>query len=242
MHAPVDLNHCLSFVNCQLRSGSSQALDSSRVTHPRAVTISREAGCGARIVADKLAELLQACSPKDAPPWTVFDRNLMERVLEDHHLPARIARFIPEDRMTELQDITQELLGLRPNSSTVIEQTTETILHLTELGSVILIGRAANVITAKLPDVFHVRLVAPLAQRIEHAREFYAMTPEQARVFCEHEDLGRRRYLKKYFKADIADPLLYHLTINTGLISYDEAARLIVKAAIANHSADSVRL
>jgi cytidylate kinase len=41
------------------------------------------------------------------------------------------------------------------------------------------------------------------------------------------------RYLKKYFKADINDSLLYHLTINTGLVSYDEAARLIVEAATA---------
>jgi len=228
----IELERCQTFVNYQLQP-ANRATPEKPAGLPRAVTISRQAGCGAAIVAGKLTKLLQQHSPQDSCPWTIFDRNLMAKVLEDHHLPARIAKFLPEDRRTELQDITDELFGLRPTSWTVVEQTAETILHLAELGNVIIIGRGANVITARLPDVFHVRLVAPLEKRIEHAHEFYEMTKKEARAFCLREDLGRVRYLKKYFKADINDPLLYHLTINTGLVSYDEAARLIVEAATA---------
>jgi len=197
-----------------------------------AVTLSRQAGCGALVVAEKLAQILQSRSPKDACPWTVFDRNLMAKVLEDHHLPARLAKYLPEDRMTELQDIMNDLFGLRPPSWTVVEQTSETILQLAELGSVILIGRGANVITAKLPNVFHVRLVAPLEKRIEHMRESSHLTLAAARKFCLTEDRGRQRYLKKYFKADVSNPLLYHLTINTGLVSYEQAALTIANAAL----------
>ena len=57
------------------------------------------------------------------------------------------------------------------------------------------------------------------------------MTKKAAREFCLREDRGRRRYLKKYFNADTDDPLLQHLTINTGLVSYDEAARMVADAA-----------
>jgi cytidylate kinase len=123
------------------------------------------------------------------------------------------------------------LLGLRPASWTVIEQTTETILRLVELGSVIIVGRAANVVTAKMPDVFHVRLVAPLEKRVERAQEFLEVSARRAREYCEREDLGRRRYLKKYFKADINDAQLYHLVVNTGWVSCEQAARIIVEAA-----------
>ena len=42
--------------------------------------------------------MLQGQVPAGAPPWTIFDRNLVERVLEDHDLPARLAKFMPEDR------------------------------------------------------------------------------------------------------------------------------------------------
>ena len=236
MKNPGNLERCQTFVNYQLQPANRAALGKS-IGHPRAVTISRQAGCGAAIVAEKLAGLLQQRSPRDSCPWTVFDRNLMAKVLEDHHLPARLAKFLPEDRMTELQDIADELFGLRPASWTVIEQTSETILRLAELGHVIIIGRGANVITARLPGVLHVRLVAPLEQRIEHAHEAYEMTRKAAREFCRREDLGRARYLKKYYKADTNDPMLYHLVLNTGLVSYDDAARLIADVALAKTAA-----
>lgn len=228
MKDSLGLDRCLNFINCQLQPGA-RALRPGEAWAAPAVTISRQAGCGALAVAEKLARLLQPTAAPGDPPWTVFDRNLMEKVLEDHNLPARLAQFLPEDRMTELQDIANEWFGLRPGSWTVIQQTAETVLKLAELGNVILIGRGANVIAARLPNVTHVRLVAPLEQRIQHCRDFYEMSERQARQFCLKADAGRGRYLKKYFKAEIDDPLLYHLTINTGLVSFDEAARLIAE-------------
>ena len=231
MEDNVGLDRCFTFINCQLKPADHPSASRGAGRLPT-VTISRQAGCGALVVAEKLAALLQARSPKGAPPWTVFDRNLMEKVLKDHNLPARLAKFLPEDRMTELQDIMDEVFGLHPPSWTVVHQITETILQLAELGGAILIGRAGNVITAKLPNVFHVRLVAPLEDRVEHAQEFYSMTKKAAREFCLKEDRGRRRYLKKYFDADVDDPLLQHLTINTGLVSYDEAARIVAEAMV----------
>lgn len=199
---------------------------------PRAVTISRQAGCGAREIADKLAARLQALYHGEAQPWTVFDRNLMDKVLEDHQLPKHIAGFLPEDRIPLLEDMLEEVFGLHPPQETVVKQTAETILGLASVGNVILIGRGGNVVTSKLGHVLHVRLVAPLEQRIEHAREAYGLPPSEARSFCIREDLGRARYLKKHFNADIEDPLLYHLVINTGLVSYDTAARLIEESLL----------
>jgi len=228
------LEHCLSFINCQLRDGGkSGALVEGGVC--RAVTISRQAGCGALAVAQKLAEYLQSRSPKDACPWTVFDRNLMDKVLEDHNLPVRLAKFLPEDTISKTQEIMADLFELHPPVETIVRQTAETMLKLAGLGSVILIGRGGNVITAELPHVLHVRLVAPLEKRIEYAHKAYNkfnLTREQARKFCLSEDRGRERYLKKHFDADINDPLLYHMIINTGLVCYDDAAKLIGYAVL----------
>jgi cytidylate kinase len=221
----IGVESCSSFISSQFQPGAAGADTEAGV--PRAVTISRQAGCGAQVVAEKLARYLQEHLPKNKRPWTVFDRNLMDKVLEDHDLPTRLAQFLPEDRVSYLEDIMADLLQTYPPSQTVVRQTTETILKLASLGNVILIGRGGNVITARLPNMFHVRLVAPLEQRIEHSHKFYNMTKVQARKFCLREDLGRKRYLKKYFRADINDPLLYHLIVNTGLVSYDDAAELI---------------
>ena len=119
------------------------------------------------------------------------------------------------------------MFEVRPPSQTIIYQSTETVLKLADLGNVILIGRGSVVITAKLPHVLRVRLVAPLEKRIEYACQFYHLTETEARKFCLSQDRGRERYLKTYFNADINDPLLYHLVINTGQVSYDATAKLI---------------
>jgi cytidylate kinase len=197
-----------------------------------AITLSRQSGSGAHIVADRLVDLLRGHTADPARPWIVFDRNLAEKVLEDHNLPRRFARFMPEDRIAELADTIDDLLGLHPPSSTLIEQTAETIRQLAEQGNVILIGRGANLITSGLDHVFHVRLTGSLEKRAEHVRETQGLSPKAALEQIQREDRGRERYLKKYFGREPADPLLYHLVVNTDLVSYENAARLIADAAL----------
>ena len=225
------LEHCLSFINSQLQSaGESEAFTKNGAR--RAVTISRQTGCGASPIAEKLARYLQERSTRNVPPWTVFDRNLIDKVLEDHNLPAYLAKFLPEDRVSELEDFLGEIFAVRPPSRTIVHQTAETILKLAALGNVILIGRGGSVITAKLPDVLHVRLVAPFEKRVEHIHKSHGITEAEARKFCQTEDLGRERYLKKYFDADINNPLLYHMVINTAEFDNGAIAKLIGEAVL----------
>jgi hypothetical protein len=179
-----------------------------------------------------LAEYLQERETDKRCPWTVFDRNLVEKVLEDHHLPKRLAQFMPEDRVSEITDTMDELFGLHPPSWTLVRQTADTILHLAELGKVILIGRAANVITRSLASVLHVRLVRSIESRVQYIAEIEHLSPKAAAEFVRREDTGRRRFVKKYFGQDVTNPLLYHLVINTDWVSYDEAARLIGQAVV----------
>jgi len=183
-------------------------------------------------VAERLAEYLHQRADEEVCPWAIFDRELVSKVLEEHHLPQSVARFMREDRISEITDTLDELFGLHPPSWTLVRKTSETILRLVDLGNVIIIGRGANIITSKLPSVFHVRLVASLENRIEHMCEITGLSRKQAQDQVLQEDIGRRRYVRKYFGKDIEDPLLYHLTINTDLVSYDEAARLIADAML----------
>jgi cytidylate kinase len=227
MIAQPNFERCQAFINCHLQSAGAVPAPARTGDQWRAVTISRQTGSGAHVIAEELASYLQARSPKDACPWTVFDRNLMEKVLEEHHLPERMARFLTEDRISELQDITDELFGLHPPTWTLLRQTADTILHLVELGRAIIIGRGAGIVTRKLDYVFHVRLVGSLERRLEHVQRYYEMPKKEALDMINREDRGRRRYLKKYFNLEIDDPLLYHLVINTDFIPYHKAARLI---------------
>src|SRR4051794_24937519 len=104
MNERIETEKCLSFINSQLRDNGRGHGRSEQNLPISAVTISRQARCGARVVAEALAKYLQARMPRDEPPWTVFDRNLVQTVLEDHHLPSRLAKFMPENRISEISD------------------------------------------------------------------------------------------------------------------------------------------
>lgn len=224
---------CLHLVNSETRRNANLSASAHAAgTHPLAITISRECGSGAHCVATCLAPYLQARTPKEPGNWMVFDKNLVELVLEDHSLPSRLAAFMPEDRIPELTGALDELLGVRPPVWTFVQQTEETILRLADRGNAIIIGRGAHVITSKLGYVFHVRLVGSLDSRIEHIREIRDVGRKEALAQIRREDRGRQRYLKKYFGKDIDDPLSYHLVINTDFVPYERAARLIGEAAL----------
>jgi cytidylate kinase len=232
MNTQYGLERCRTFINANLQSAAKPAATGQGSVQRRTVTISRQTGSGAHAVAEKLAACLQALSPAHACPWTVFDRNLVEKVLEDHNLPQRLAQFMPEDRVTEIADTMDELFGLHPPSWTLVRQTSDTILRLAEMGNVILIGRGATILTRKLDYVFHVRLVGSLEKRVQHVQELQHLGREAALDIIRREDRGRKRYMKQYFETDIEDPLLYHLTINTDLVPYEEAARIIADAML----------
>ncbi len=221
----INYEKCLSFVKCQLqpvgRGGSAH-----EPIRP-AITISRMAGAGGYRVAAKLAQYLQTHVPGHCE-WTVFDRNLIEKVLEDHHLNKRIADFMAESHNKSLViDSVEEYLGLHPSSWTLVQQTAETVLHLAQMGYVVLVGRGGAVIAGKLPNVFHVRLVGSLEKRIGRAQEDYDLGRQAALELIDKTDKGRKSYLKDNYGKDIDDPLLYHLIINTDVIRCDDAAYLI---------------
>jgi cytidylate kinase len=232
MKAQLGLDRALSFININLQPTGTGQVSTREGLLRRAVTISRQAGSGAHHVAEKLAALLQVHTPPEAAPWTVFDRNLVDKVIQEHELPERMAHFMREDRTSAISDTMEELFGLHPPSELLVRKVTETILHLAELGNVILIGRGAGVVTAQLDHVVHVRLVSSLEKRVERVQEWNHLDRAAALQFIETEDRGRERYLRKYFKTDVDDPLLYHLMFNMDRISYDQAARMIADVVL----------
>jgi cytidylate kinase len=197
-----------------------------------AITISRQAGAGAITVAKLVAEQLDTECAGDPPcPWAVFDRNLVEEIVRDNALSQTVADYMVEDAKFPLADAFETLLGLHPSSWTMMEKAAATIRKLALKGNVILVGRASAAITANLPHVLHVRLVAPFQQRVQHFEVYYQIDEKEAPRLVRERDEARRRYVRQ-FGADIDDPVNYALVINTGQISFEEAARIITNTIL----------
>jgi hypothetical protein len=196
------------------------------------ITISREPGARADIISERLIDFFGKFYNNNPIQWTVFDKNLIEKVLQDHQLPLRLSKLLEEKKYSAVQSITAELLGGQPSIWSLVHKTTETILQLAQMGNVIILDRGANVITSKLWNTFHIRLVAPLENRISHVQSLYNFDKKSAMDYIKREDLDRKDYVINYFHKDINDPLLYHLLINTHMISDEEASEIIGKAVI----------
>jgi cytidylate kinase len=196
-----------------------------------AVTISDQTGAGATEIANRLAAFLHAAEPEGSPPWKVFDRQLVEEMLEEHRLPKRLAKLMPENRRSYLEDVLDEIAGLRPPSWELVPMLINTIRHLAASGHVILVGRGAGLVTGAMSNVFHVRLVASLPKRIERVQKLENLSQKEAARFIAKADRGRGRFAEAHFHGRIDDDLRYHMVLNTDLVPLPEVAQLIADGA-----------
>ncbi|PTX99446.1 hypothetical protein DB346_16525 [Verrucomicrobia bacterium LW23] len=218
------LDPCKAYLEAQARNSDDQSLRAMRRPF---VTISRQAGTHGTELARAVAAWLQQHAQFGDPPWTVFDSNLIEKVLEDMHLPARLATYLPEDATISVRNIIEESLGLHPSGHEVAARTTETMVRLASLGFCVLVGRGGNLVLQKFPQGVHVRLVGEFAWRVRVVAEERGMTTERAREVVTEEDGARKRYTRTHFNRDNDDPLGYDMVLNMDRINVPDAAELI---------------
>lgn len=201
--------------------------EKSRPATGPSVTLSRATGAGAITLGTKLAKYLEQRDGDRESAWTVFDRNLVDKVLEDHRLPEKLAAYMPEGSGNDLEAYIGEFLGLHPSITTLVEKTNETIRKLAKKGNTILVGRGGNLVTFSLKNTCHIRLTCDLETRIKRVQSHYQLAYKAATDFVQKKDRERADYVRKHFDKRIDDPLLYHLTVNTGLMSDDDAVAVI---------------
>jgi cytidylate kinase len=235
----IGLDKCKSFITSGFLP---KGLPDQTPAVPRpAITISRMTGAGGHTVASGLADYLRDRAPAH-DEWTIFDQNLVEKTLEDGRIAKRVTAFLEEGHKSMIKDSVEEWIGLHPSHWTLVQGINATMLRLAQVGNVILVGRGSAVITSKLKNVFHVRLVGSLERRIERVEQVHGMDRKSAASYIKKKDDGRKKYLKENFDADIDDFKYYHIVVNTDLVGYDGATRIIGNEVIARFHQDKVRV
>ncbi len=218
MHLQPSLDHAESYLNIQLsRSGHGPL---STPVGPF-VTVSREAGAGGSTYAQLLATRLDELLPGETP-WTVFDRNLVETVLQSEHLSPQLARFLPEDKVSEIDASIGELLGLHPNLWSLTQRTNDLMRELARVGHVILVGRGANCATEHVANGLHVRLVASPAYRCNHIGRELNVLPAEAVNVLVRTDAARRSYVRSVFQTEITRADGYDVVFNVGTLALEQ--------------------
>ncbi|HKI78990.1 MAG TPA: cytidylate kinase-like family protein [Ignavibacteriaceae bacterium] len=196
------------------------------------VTISRQTGAGATMVGEKFIKIMSNQFASTKCEWAYFDKNLIEKVLADYNLPEMFSNLKFEDKYSNVETLIKDFFWFNESNWSLVQKTSKTIIKLAEMGNVIIVGRGANIITSKLKNVIHIRLVAPLNTRIQHIQEYFNMSIKEAREYIRREEQARKNYLKSYFYKEIENPVHYHLILNTQLLGYEGSAKLIAEAVM----------
>ncbi len=224
------LEHTLSVLRTRLKTPGSQQPGSSFHERIPFITLARETAAGATTIGQQLVTLLNQEIENDAQGWVFLDKDLLTQALLHHQLPAQLADYLPEDRISETQAVIGELVGLHPSLWQLEQKIAEAILQLAHVGHVIFAGRAAHLITRTLTGGLHVRLVASMPTRINRTAAALKCSPDDAFRHIEKQDLAKRRFVRSHFDSDLDDPHQYDLVINTDHLSPAAAARIVVTA------------
>ena len=112
-----------------------------------------------------------------------------------------------------------------------IEATATVVNDLYRKGDVVIIGRAANMILADSPGVFHVGLFAPPEVRVQILMQRENLEREAAEVMVEELEQAHVEYYRKFFQVHPNEPSLYHTILNMGKLRPETAADIIAHVA-----------
>jgi cytidylate kinase len=223
------LDHGVSILKARLGNPQAGAAPIASVTSRPFITLSREVCAGATTLSHSLIPRLNAEFSEPGEEWILLDKDLISYALARHELPEQLARYLPEDKISEIDALIGEILGLHPSIWELEQQVAQTIIQLAHVGRIVFVGRASHLLTESIPGGFHVRLVAGMENRIRRMMELQHMDEGEARELIERTDHGRRRFVKSHFGRDIDDPHTYDIIINTDQVLPATAAAIVVE-------------
>jgi cytidylate kinase len=208
------------------------------------ITMSRQIGSGWREIADRVIEELGL---------RMFDKRLMMQVAAEVGIhEAEIVDYSDEDykargffdrlfsRQRTVASITTRTrgsLGAEQRSTQALDEARAidliraTMGAAYERGNVLIIGRGGQAVLEDKPDVLHVRIVAPMEDRVRRLQERENITAPQARRLAAERDRAKEEYLRTLYSIDPADVTMYDLVVNTGKFGVDQTVELILAAA-----------
>lgn len=191
---------------------------------PQALTIaiSREAGSRGTSIAHRAGAKLG---------WQVYTQEMLEYLVQEGNFRQTLLEQLTPTATHWVEEQAEQLQAEQRMSRhpTVVDMA-RLILALGATGEVVLIGRGAGfVLPAR--STLHVRLIAPLPDRIAYMGQWLRMTVEEASEQVRVRDDRRTEFLQTHYSRDANEPYHYDLVLNTSLLGEELCAQLIAQAA-----------
>lgn len=198
------------------------------MVHPRFVTISRQCGAGGHTIGQMLVNRLNALTKADEE-WTLWDRQVVEKVSADHHLAKDVVDSLEDSGRTWLEDFVAALaIDTDETEAKIYGLVVATIRALAQKGRVVIVGRGGVYITRNMPGGVHLRFVAPLEYRVRYMANQLHLSHEEALSHVQHVDRQRETFYRRYWPKEMRAPEVFTLTINTSLVTEERAVESII--------------
>jgi cytidylate kinase len=198
------------------------------------ITISREFGCPAKKIAQKLADsLTRKMYVKGTNiEWKYITKEIMSESAKELDLhPSKIQYVFEYEQKGLIDDIIAAQSTKYYKSDRKIRNTIGRVVrNMSCEGYVIIVGRGGVAITRDIPKSLHIHLEAPLEWRVLRVSAKFNMELEEAERYT--LDIDRKRKLfRDYFEGKNTDYTRFDLTFNCMTLSIDEIVNIILKAA-----------
>ena len=200
------------------------------------ITIAREYGAGGSELARALGERLG---------WGVLDRDLPQRVAARMRIDPATIEGLHEQAPGFLARIASAMLVYPPEAPLVVDSgefptpdaiaraVREELQRAIQAPPVVIVGHGGQCLLRGHAGALHLRLVAPIADRIARICARDGCGSRTAAAAVRRMDDDRQAYIRRYHDAEWRDPLLYDLEINTGRLPIADAAAMVVQLVAA---------
>jgi cytidylate kinase len=198
--------------------------DSTKHTKPT-ITISREFGCEAFPMAERLKEIMEK---RTGEQWLLMEKKLLAEVAGNHNLSENILQALGE-KSRFLDEILATFSPRWKSEKDHFRLLCRHIVALATQGNVILMGRGSAFITRPMKNCSHFRLYASAEFKIRSLRHRLDVSAEEAEKIIAREQKLRDHFIRDFLDRDAHDLSVYNLVFNNDLNSADKCARTIAE-------------
>ncbi|MHC1776940.1 MAG: AAA family ATPase [Lentimicrobium sp.] len=193
------------------------------------ITISREFGCQANLLATMLKEELD----KSGKTWQIMNKEIIQDAARELHLDSDlISRIAGSFERTQMDEIIHALSSRYYKSDRKIRQTiASVVLNTAHAGHTIIVGRGGAAITRGLHPSIHVHMIAPIEWRLNSLMVRHSLKREETYKQLTETDHKRYKLIRDNLKGAEAIEHLFDLSINCSLVSHEEMVTIIMKLA-----------
>jgi len=186
------------------------------------IVISRDPGSGGRLIAKKLAKMLN---------WKFFDKKLMTEISQALGIPTKELKKIDEHGRSWINDTFHSIFN--PNYVSdirYINHLKKILLHASKEGDMVILGRGANYILPR-DKCLSIRITASFSTRVDNTYKYEGKkTKTEAADWVRHVESHRNRFIRQYFGVNPHNPWNYDLVISTDNLTLDEVVKIILRA------------